>query len=68
MAGVGFGFTWGFVLSHFGNKCSALMGLSFLPAGGAVNIVQQKIPEDYGLSQSTQARDGGSVLFIGNCH
>ena len=63
LAGVVFGFTWGFVLSHFGTALGAYMTFIFARWSGR-EFVQQKFPKIIALSQSTQARGWRSVLFM----
>jgi uncharacterized membrane protein YdjX (TVP38/TMEM64 family) len=63
LAGVVFGFTWGFVLSHFGTVLGAYGTFIFARWSGR-EFVQQKFPKIIALSQSTQTRGWRSVLFM----
>lgn len=63
LAGVVFGFTWGFVWSHFGTVLGAYGTFLFARWSGR-EFVQQKFPKIIALSQSTQARGWRSVLFM----
>lgn len=63
LAGVVFGFTWGFVLSHFGTVLGAYMTFIFARWSGR-EFVQKKFPRIIALSQATQARGWRSVLFM----
>ena len=63
LAGVIFGFTWGFVWSHFGTVLGAYGAFLFARWSGR-EFVQQKFPKIIALSQSTQARGWRSVLFM----
>jgi uncharacterized membrane protein YdjX (TVP38/TMEM64 family) len=63
LAGIVFGFTWGFVLSHFGTVLGAYGTFIFARWSGR-EYVQQKFPKIIALSQSTQARGWRSVLFM----
>ena len=63
LAGVVFGFTWGFVWSHFGTLLGAYGTFIFARWSGR-EYVQQRIPKLIALSQATQARGWRSVLFM----
>ena len=63
LAGVIFGFTWGFVWSHFGTLLGAYGTFIFARWSGR-DYVQQKFPKIIALSQATQARGWRSVLFM----
>ena len=63
LAGVVFGFTWGFVWSHFGTLLGAYGTFIFARWSGR-EYVQQKFPKIIALSQATQARGWRSVLFM----
>ena len=63
LAGVVFGFTWGFVLSHFATVLGAYGTFIFARWSGR-EFVQQKFPKIIALSQSTHARGWRSVLFM----
>ena len=63
LAGVIFGFTWGFVLSHFGTVVGAYGAFIFARWSGR-EFVQKKFPKIIALSQSTHARGWRSVLFM----
>ena len=63
LAGVIFGFTWGFVWSHFGTLLGAYGTFIFARWSGR-EYVQQKFPKIIVLSQATQARGWRSVLFM----
>ena len=63
LAGVIFGFTWGFVWSHFGTLLGAYGTFIFARWSGR-EYVQQKFPKIIALSQATQARGWRSVLFM----
>ncbi len=63
LAGVVFGFTWGFVWSHFGTLLGAYGTFIFARWSGR-EFVQQKFPKIIALSQGTQARGWRSVLFM----
>jgi len=63
LAGVVFGFTWGFVWSHFGTLLGAYGTFIFARWSGR-EYVQQKFPKIIALSESTQARGWRSVLFM----
>ncbi|MEY3289615.1 MAG: hypothetical protein RLZZ419_1857 [Pseudomonadota bacterium] len=63
LAGVVFGFTWGFVWSHFGTLLGAYGTFVFARWSGR-DFVQQKFPKIIALSQSTHARGWRSVLFM----
>jgi uncharacterized membrane protein YdjX (TVP38/TMEM64 family) len=63
LAGVLFGFTWGFVWSHFGTLLGAYGTFIFARWSGR-EYVQQKFPKVIALSQSTHARGWRSVLFM----
>ena len=63
LAGVIFGFTWGFVWSHFGTLLGAYGTFIFARWNGR-EYVQQKFPKIIALSQATQARGWRSVLFM----
>ena len=63
LAGVVFGFTWGFVWSHFGTLLGAYGTFMFARWRGR-EYVQQKFPKIIALSQCTQARGWRSVLFM----
>ena len=63
LAGVVFGFTWGFVWSHFGTLLGAYGTFIFARWSGR-EYVQQKFPKLIALSQATQARGWRSVLFM----
>jgi uncharacterized membrane protein YdjX (TVP38/TMEM64 family) len=63
LAGVVFGFTWGFVWSHFGTVLGAYGTFLFARWTGG-EFVQQKFPRIIALSQATQARGWRSVLFM----
>jgi uncharacterized membrane protein YdjX (TVP38/TMEM64 family) len=63
LAGVVFGFTWGFVWSHFGTVLGAYGTFIFARWSGR-EYVQQKFPKVLALSQGTQARGWRSVLFM----
>ena len=63
LAGVVFGFTWGFVWSHFGTLIGAYGTFVFARWSGR-DYVQQKFPKVIALSQSTHARGWRSVLFM----
>jgi uncharacterized membrane protein YdjX (TVP38/TMEM64 family) len=63
LAGVVFGFTWGFVWSHFGTLLGAYMTFIFARWSGR-EFVQQKFPKIIVLSETTQARGWRSVLFM----
>ncbi|MDD5411873.1 MAG: VTT domain-containing protein [Methylobacter sp.] len=63
LAGVVFGFTWGFVWSHFGTLLGAYGTFIFARWSGR-EYVQEKFPKIIALSQSTQARGWRSVLFM----
>jgi uncharacterized membrane protein YdjX (TVP38/TMEM64 family) len=63
LAGVVFGFPWGFVWSHFGTVLGAYGTFIFARWSGR-EFVQQKFPKIIALSQSTQARGWRSVLFM----
>ncbi|MDD1628662.1 MAG: TVP38/TMEM64 family protein, partial [Methylococcaceae bacterium] len=55
LAGIVFGFTWGFVWSHFGTLLGAYGTFIFARWSGR-DYVQQKFPKIIALSQSTHAR------------
>ena len=63
LAGVVFGFTWGFILSHFGTVLGAYGTFIFARWSGR-EYVQQRFPKIIALSQSSQARGWRSVLFM----
>ena len=63
LAGVVFGFTWGFVWSHFGTLLGAYGTFIFARWSGR-EYVQQRFPKLIALSQATQARGWRSVLFM----
>jgi len=63
LAGVVFGFTWGFVLSHFGTVLGAYGTFIFARWSGR-EYVQQRFPKVIALSKSSQARGWRSVLFM----
>jgi len=63
LAGVVFGFTWGFILSHFGTVLGAYGTFIFARWSGR-EYVQQRFPKVIALSQSSQARGWRSVLFM----
>ena len=63
LAGVIFGFTWGFVWSHFGTVIGAYGTFIFARWSGR-EYVQQKFPKIIALSKSTQAKGWRSVLFM----
>ena len=63
LAGVVFGFTWGFVLSHFGTVLGAYGTFIFARWSGR-EYVQQRFPKIIALSKSSQARGWRSVLFM----
>jgi uncharacterized membrane protein YdjX (TVP38/TMEM64 family) len=63
LAGVVFGFTWGFVWSHFGTLLGAYGTFIFARWSGR-EYVQQRFPKIIALSQATQARGWRSVLFM----
>ena len=63
LAGVVFGFTWGFVWSHFGTLLGAYGTFIFARWSGR-EYVQQKFPKIIALSQATLARGWQSVLFM----
>jgi uncharacterized membrane protein YdjX (TVP38/TMEM64 family) len=63
LAGVIFGFTWGFVWSHFGTLLGAYGTFIFARWSGR-DYVQKKFPKIIALSQATQARGWRSVLFM----
>jgi len=63
LAGVVFGFAWGFVWSHFGTLLGAYGTFIFARWSGR-EFVQQKFPKIIALSQGTQARGWRSVLFM----
>jgi len=63
LAGVVFGFTWGFVWSHFGTLLGAYGTFIFARWSGR-EYVQQKFPKIIALSQATHARGWRSVLFM----
>ncbi|MDD2739944.1 MAG: VTT domain-containing protein [Methylomonas lenta] len=63
LAGLVFGFTWGFVLSHFATVLGAYGTFIFARWTGR-EYVQQKFPKIVALSQSTHASGWRSVLFM----
>lgn len=63
LAGVVFGFTWGFVWSHFGTLLGAYGTFIFARWSGR-SYVQEKFPKIIALSQSTQAQGWRSVLVM----
>ncbi|MCX7108431.1 MAG: VTT domain-containing protein [Methylococcales bacterium] len=63
LAGVVFGFTWGFLLSHFATVLGAYGTFIFARWSGR-EFVQQKFPKIIALSQSTHANGWRSVLFM----
>lgn len=63
LAGVVFGFTWGFVWSHFGTLLGAYGTFIFARWSGR-EYVQEKFPKIIALSQATQVRGWRSVLFM----
>lgn len=63
LAGVVFGFAWGFVWSHFGTLLGAYGTFIFARWSGR-EYVQEKFPKIIALSQATQARGWRSVLFM----
>lgn len=63
LAGAVFGFSWGFVCSHFGTLLGAYGTFIFARWSGR-EYVQQKFPKIIALSQSTHARGWRSVLFM----
>lgn len=63
LAGVVFGFTWGFILSHFGTVLGAYGTFIFARWSGR-EYVQQRFPKIIALSKSSQARGWRSVLFM----
>lgn len=63
LAGIVFGFSWGFVWSHFGTLLGAYGTFIFARWSGR-EYVQEKFPKIIALSQSTQARGWRSVLFM----
>ena len=63
LAGVLFGFTWGFVWSHFGTLLGAYGTFIFARWSGR-EYVQQKFPKIIALSQSIHTRGWRSVLFM----
>lgn len=63
LAGMIFGFTWGFVLSHFATVFGAYLTFVFARWSGR-DYVQQKFPKIIALSESTQANGWRSVLFM----
>jgi uncharacterized membrane protein YdjX (TVP38/TMEM64 family) len=63
LAGLLFGFTWGFILSHFGTALGAYGTFVFARWSGR-EFVQHKFPKIITLSQSTQTRGWRSVLFM----
>ncbi len=63
LAGVIFGFAWGFALSHFGTVLGAYGTFIFARWSGR-ELVQQKFPKIIALSKSTQAKGWRSVLFM----
>lgn len=63
LAGVIFGFSWGFVWSHFGTLLGAYGTFIFARWSGR-EYVLQKFPKIIALSQSSHARGWRSVLFM----
>lgn len=63
LAGLVFGFTWGFVLSHFATVLGAYGTFIFSRWCGR-EYVQQKFPKIVALSKSTHASGWRSVLFM----
>jgi uncharacterized membrane protein YdjX (TVP38/TMEM64 family) len=63
LAGVIFGFSWGFIWSHFGTLLGAYGTFIFARWSGR-EYVQQKFPKIISLSQSTHAKGWRSVLFM----
>lgn len=63
LAGIIFGFTWGFVWSHFATVLGAYGTFIFSRWSGR-EYVQQKFPKIVALSQSTHASGWRSVLFM----
>ncbi len=63
LAGMLFGFGWGFVWSHFGTVLGAYGAFIFARWSGR-EFVQQKFPKIAALSQSTHAQGWQSVLFM----
>lgn len=63
LGGVVFGFTWGFLLSHFGTLFGAYIIFIFARWSGR-DYVQHKFPRIISLSNSSQANGWRSVLFM----
>ncbi|MDD5321105.1 MAG: VTT domain-containing protein [Methylococcales bacterium] len=63
LAGMVFGFNWGFVCSHLGTVLGAYLPFIFARWSGR-EFVQQKFPKIIALSASTQARGWRYVLFM----
>ena len=63
LAGMVFGFNWGFVCSHLGTVLGAYLPFIFARWSGR-EYVQQKFPKIAALSKSTQARGWRYVLFM----
>jgi uncharacterized membrane protein YdjX (TVP38/TMEM64 family) len=63
LAGMVFGFGWGFVWSHLGTVLGAYGTFVFARWSGQ-EFVQQKFPKIIALSKSNQARGWRSVLFM----
>lgn len=63
LAGMVFGFSWGFVCSHLGTVLGAYLPFIFARWSGR-EFVQQKFPKISALSKSTQARGWRYVLFM----
>lgn len=63
LGGMVFGFTWGFLLSHFGSLFGAYIIFIFARWSGR-DYVQHKFPRINALSNSSQANSWRSVLFM----
>lgn len=63
LAGIVFGFTWGFVTSHFGTVLGAYMTFVFARWSGR-DFVQHRFPKVIALSESAQSKGWQSVLFM----
>ena len=63
LAGLLFGFSWGFALSHLGTLLGAYLTFGFARWSGR-DFVEQKFPKISALSNSNQAKGWQSVLIM----